>query len=512
MRESRRTAGLGRCGGVAAGPCPAAGLLRPATAVTRRKSDPDGNPRGGQPANWPGNRTFLGGVDDSSTGLTHIGAREYEPSTGRFISVDPIIDITDPLQMNGYTYANGNPITNSDPSGLMIYEGMDSGGISSGGCGGCNIVNHPDDYHSIGFKSYYYPKDYDSYIEMGPVKVHYTSQKALDNAFAAVEKHQPNLFKKYNWVANCMYKDGRCNATSVPVLPYLSHVMCNMDGITCENSVDNIGYILGLGLYAELENGGELEKSINKIVFGGKPAARPKSKPDECKNSFVSGTRVLLADGTSKPIEELKPDDEVLATDPETGETTPETVTAAIRTEDDKEYVDLTIETTDGPQTITTTDHHPFWSETDREWRDAATLTPGTHLRTAEGKSVTLTNSRTYLAHLVTHNLTVAALHTYYVLAGAVSVLVHNCPPSAGSGVVEFSPPPNATAAEIQEVKDYVASCERARCAGHTAGGRPSTTGTLRSQASRSAAAERKRAAAAGTPYTGVVGHGPDTT
>ncbi|WP_123995255.1 MULTISPECIES: ricin-type beta-trefoil lectin domain protein [Streptomyces] len=481
--------------------------------VTRRKSDPYGNPRGGQPANWPGDRTFLGtGVDDSSTGLTHIGAREYEPSTGRFISVDPIIDITDPLQMNGYTYANGNPITNSDPSGLMIYEGMDSGGISSGGCGGCNIVNHPDDYHSIGFKSYYYPKDYDSYIEMGPVKVHYTSQKALDNAFAAVEKHQPNLFKKYNWVANCMYKDGRCNATSVPVLPYLSHVMCNMDGITCENSVDNIGYMLGLGLYAELENGGELEKSINKIVFGGKPAARPKSKPDECKNSFVSGTRVLLADGTSKPIEELKPDDEVLATDPETGETTPETVTAAIRTEDDKEYVDLTIETTDGPQTITTTDHHPFWSETDREWRDAATLTPGTHLRTAEGKSVTLTNSRTYLAHLVTHNLTVAALHTYYVLAGAVSVLVHNCPPSAGSGVVEFSPPPNATAAEIQEVKDYVASCERARCAGHTAGGRVSTTGTLRSQASRSAAAERKRAAAAGTPYTGVVGHGPDTT
>lgn len=87
--------------------------------VTRRKSDPYGNPRGTQPTNWPGSRTFLGtGNDDNTTALTHIGAREYEPTTGRFISVDPIIDITDPLQMNGYTYSHGNPLTNSDPTGL----------------------------------------------------------------------------------------------------------------------------------------------------------------------------------------------------------------------------------------------------------------------------------------------------------------------------------------------------------------------------------------------------------
>ncbi|MGW7312722.1 ricin-type beta-trefoil lectin domain protein [Streptomyces sp. NPDC054865] len=88
-------------------------------AVSRRKSDPYGNPRGTQPANWPGNRSFLGsGVDDTNTNLTHIGAREYDSTTGRFVSVDPIIDNTNPLQMNGYTYASGNPITNWDPTGL----------------------------------------------------------------------------------------------------------------------------------------------------------------------------------------------------------------------------------------------------------------------------------------------------------------------------------------------------------------------------------------------------------
>ncbi|MGW7330635.1 RHS repeat-associated core domain-containing protein [Streptomyces sp. NPDC054840] len=77
--------------------------------VTRRKSDPYGNPRGSQPASWPGDRTFLGvGNDDNTTGLTHVGAREYDPTTGRFITIDPIIDINDPLQMNGYTAESGS--------------------------------------------------------------------------------------------------------------------------------------------------------------------------------------------------------------------------------------------------------------------------------------------------------------------------------------------------------------------------------------------------------------------
>ena len=42
--------------------------------------------------------------------------------------------------------------------------------------------------------------------------------------------------------------------------------------------------------------------------------------------------------------------------------------------------------------------------------------------------------------------------------------------------------------------------------------GRVSTKGALRIEASAAAAAERARAAAAGTPYVGQVGHVPDTT
>lgn len=58
-------------------------------------------------------------------------------------------------------------------------------------------------------------------------------------------------------------------------------------------------------------------------------AAEPASCP--IGNSFTPGTKVLMADGSSKPIEDVKLGDKIFATDPETGETRVETVTAEIQ-------------------------------------------------------------------------------------------------------------------------------------------------------------------------------------
>ncbi|MFD9881223.1 RHS repeat domain-containing protein [Streptomyces alboflavus] len=70
-------------------------------AVTRRRMDPFGNARdAGVTDPWVDDKGFLGKPVDASTGLTHIGAREYEPENGRFISVDPLIDFQDPQQIN----------------------------------------------------------------------------------------------------------------------------------------------------------------------------------------------------------------------------------------------------------------------------------------------------------------------------------------------------------------------------------------------------------------------------
>ncbi|WP_234382011.1 RHS repeat domain-containing protein [Streptomyces sp. XY332] len=87
--------------------------------VTRRKTGIFGDDRGPKPTTWAGDKGFVGGTKDADTGLTHLGAREYDPSTGRFISVDPIMDLANSQQLHGYVYSSNNPVSLSDPSGLI---------------------------------------------------------------------------------------------------------------------------------------------------------------------------------------------------------------------------------------------------------------------------------------------------------------------------------------------------------------------------------------------------------
>jgi RHS repeat-associated protein len=95
--------------------------------VTQRRQTPFGTRRGSA-VNWPNPHGFVGGVNDA-TGLVHLGAREYDPGIGRFVSVDPLIDTGDPQQMEGYTYSDNNPTTNSDPSGQMWKRELGEGGF-----------------------------------------------------------------------------------------------------------------------------------------------------------------------------------------------------------------------------------------------------------------------------------------------------------------------------------------------------------------------------------------------
>jgi RHS repeat-associated protein len=87
-------------------------------AVTKRYTTPFGAPRGTKPTNWPDDKAFLGKPADDTTGLTHIGAREYDPAIGQFISVDPILSLDQHQSLNGYSYARQHPATSSDPTGL----------------------------------------------------------------------------------------------------------------------------------------------------------------------------------------------------------------------------------------------------------------------------------------------------------------------------------------------------------------------------------------------------------
>ncbi|MFC9289104.1 ricin-type beta-trefoil lectin domain protein, partial [Streptomyces sp. NPDC057052] len=95
------------------------------------KTDPFGGKRS-EPGTWRSHLSYVGGDDDTGSGLVHLGAREYDPSTGRFLSADPVLDLADPIQMNGYVYCENNPVTFADPSGLASEGGSSEyGGPSS---------------------------------------------------------------------------------------------------------------------------------------------------------------------------------------------------------------------------------------------------------------------------------------------------------------------------------------------------------------------------------------------
>ena len=86
-------------------------------AVQRRRMTPYGELRGTAPSAWAGQKGFVNGLEDKSTGLVQLGARAYDPTLGKFISVDPVTDVEDPQQLNAYAYGNNSPMTFSDPDG-----------------------------------------------------------------------------------------------------------------------------------------------------------------------------------------------------------------------------------------------------------------------------------------------------------------------------------------------------------------------------------------------------------
>ncbi|WP_161962436.1 RHS repeat-associated core domain-containing protein [Nocardioides speluncae] len=100
----------------------------------KRYLTPFGADRTTPGATFVDDKKFLGKPHDAGTGFTHVAAREYSPDLGRFLSVDPLLDPADPLSVNGYTYADQDPVNNSDPTGLECVDR----------CGGGSDPGDPD--------------------------------------------------------------------------------------------------------------------------------------------------------------------------------------------------------------------------------------------------------------------------------------------------------------------------------------------------------------------------------
>ena len=76
----------------------------------------------GNPVGFDQEVGFLGSSWDAETGLSHLGARYYDPSVGRFLSEDPL-GIAGGFNL--YQYAGNNPVTFFDPTGLKAEDPED---------------------------------------------------------------------------------------------------------------------------------------------------------------------------------------------------------------------------------------------------------------------------------------------------------------------------------------------------------------------------------------------------
>ncbi|MCO1580769.1 Hint domain-containing protein [Crossiella sp. SN42] len=193
---------------------------------------------------------------------------------------------------------------------------------------------------------------------------------------------------------------------------------------------------LAVGTLAELVLGSKGVVTATKTATHAADAAATTAKRvDSPCNSFVAGTLVLLADGTTRAIEDLVNGDLVVATDPESGRTEAREVTATITSAGPKKLVEITVDV-DGPRgnavgTLVATSEHPFWIDDQGRWLDAEEVRPGDDVLTPEGERLPIVKVESRAAIQRVHNLTVDGIHTYYVLAGATPILAHNtngCP------------------------------------------------------------------------------------
>jgi len=189
-----------------------------------------------------------------------------------------------------------------------------------------------------------------------------------------------------------------------------------------------LGMVPGLSLIGRKGGGAGPARAPPPGVGAGRGGVSGGCGPGQTRtHSFDPATPVLMADGSTRPIEDVNIGDRVMATDPVSGKSAAKPVTRLHRNTD-RELTDLTVRTSGGLTTVVrTTPNHPFRDDGRDAWVDAGNLKPGTRLRVADRGEARVAAVATRHGTQEMRDLTVADTHTYYVIAGDSPVLVHNC-------------------------------------------------------------------------------------
>ncbi|MFJ5305657.1 ricin-type beta-trefoil lectin domain protein [Streptomyces sp. NPDC088350] len=460
-------------------------------AVTRRYYDPYGNSRGTKPTSWVAadeNHGYLGQPTDATTGLDLLGARNYDPAQGRFLTADPLFEAGDPNQMGGYTYAGDNPASGSDPTGMILVNsdgtqcsggwqkcGGQGGGESSGGGGSGNTANSNGNTTAAPSTTPAPP------MGSTPASTQ-TPTPTLGEVPCQPADFGTNRCGKWGGLKALEVEAGTIVAAAALYGCIVSGVLDCVSGLVLGAADAEAGgslllgsrIIVGLGTaaasateeYADelAAEAGAAEKATKdasaakgaaakdadpqaEATHSNAAAAKPDTpakgasgSPKGC--SFSPDTPVLLSGGKTKPIGKIKPGDKVEAANPKTGKHQGARTVQHVWINHDRDLLDLTIRTADGQTaTLHTTANHPFWDDTSHTWVPAGKLHDGDALSTATNGHAFVVSTQPTPGAANRWNLTVQQLHTYYVMAGTTPVLVHNknCPDSVVLGVGKHS-------------------------------------------------------------------------
>ncbi len=369
--------------------------------INRERYLPYGQRRGGDDLPFT-DRGFLGKIEDASTGLDYLGARYYDPAIAKFISTDPVLSLKKPEWANPYSYAANNPLNFSDPDG-----------------------DEPRPWHdkNWGKKSEKQRKKITKQYMAGERKAaNNFRRREKDQALSALARDKKGLAERR------AAKEAEKNRKP----GFQESLYCGKSSTKemCEKAkeIDRLMDKAGISPADAILNG-NIHNPLD--VVGPRKVGKGRVRIGSPCSSFIPGTKVLMADGTKKSIEDIKAGDKVLASDPETGRTGSRPVTNIITTKGSKNLAKITVSAEAGQGgsegVVTATDTHPFWVPAVHAWIQAGSLQAKQWLQTSAGTHVQVSAiARWSIGDQRVHNLTVDDLHTYYVLAGTTPVLVHN--------------------------------------------------------------------------------------
>jgi RHS repeat-associated protein len=399
--------------------------------VQRKRQLPFGGSRGAASA-IPGERGFVGGTNDASTGLVHIGARQYDATLGKFLSADPIMSADDPQQWNAYAYGNNSPITFSDPTGEHYCDSHVCRGdpgyvdrcancIKDSELGGGDKTTYNNGTTAMtGVRGEQYINGI-VYPKLNKAPSAHAVAKKIDAQLKNYRRDQPTYYPPEEDLVNRIL------------------AMCDSDREFCGDLFD-WAYGAQLRGYTENESvmGGGNTGGIDRVELGrrwgiGKYAT--KASPESFKpgfngkqdtrnpkgvtcNCFPAGTSVATESG-AKPIEQIEVGDRVWARNLITGKSELRTVVGLFN-----KQAGILLTIVAGGVQVQVTPEHPFWVP-GKGWVNAGQLQPGDRLTSLTGPDVEISSITSNSAGTTVYNFEVEGLQNYYISES--QLLVHNC-------------------------------------------------------------------------------------